>query len=182
METVRQKAISRSHSARLYRIRCVLWLLLWLLLGSFVAYTEYAQWFPRLFSDLMRIDRMSSAVLGACLTQTAAIPLVFVLGLHRSSYFHTSRTVCGCFGFLHGVELFNVGIAVRSVAAFIPFVLLLIPVLLLMLNAVTRAAQGTTVRHGMGTPIFSYCYHALRLWGALLIVQFIFNLFVLWIA
>lgn len=181
METVRRTTISQSRGARLYRMRCALWFLFWMLLGCFVAYGEHERWFPFTFSALIRVDRASIALFGACLTQTAALPILFALGLHRSSYFYTSRALCAAFWFLHGVELLNIILELRSALKLVLFTLLFIFMLLIMLRAVTLAARGVAPRRTAGIPVFSYCYYAMRLWGALLIVQFIFYLLVLWI-
>lgn len=180
MNTVQQATILQSRNVRLYRVQCAVWSLFWLLLGCFVAYAERVQWLPIVCSDLIRVDRVSVALFGACLTQTAAVPFLFVLGLHRSSYFYTSRALCACFWFLHGIELFHVIVELRSAASF-PIILLLMPMLVLMLRAVTLAARGIATRRAAGIPVFTYCYHAMRLWGALLTVQFMFYLLVLWI-
>ena len=181
METIYKETTPRAHSERLYRIHCVLFFAFGLLAGCCAAYAEYKEWLPKLFSGAVHIESLGSAMLGACLTQTAALPLIFVCGLHRTSYFYTSRMLCVCFWFLQGVAFINICIALNSIIASVLFLGLLILMSLMMLRALFVAAQGVALRQRQtGMSFFSYCYHALRLWGALLIVQFSFNLLMLW--
>ena len=175
MEMIRERTSPLSHNVRLYRMHCLLCFLIGLLIGCAIAYAEHAEWLPRVFSDRLHVQPFGMAMLGACLTQTAALPLLFILGLRSVSYFYTSRALCLCFWFGRGVDLINICIAVNSIVYAIPFFALLILISMLMLRAVTFAA------HGASASPFAYCYHALRLWGALLITQFVFHLFLMWI-
>lgn len=176
METIRSKPRPQTNSARIYRLHIIFCVFLGLCLGCFIAYAQQREWLPCRSLDLVYAKRMDESILGACLTQASPLALLFFLGLHHPSYYYTSRLVCLCFGFWHGGELFRIGKAVSVPWGLLPFCALLGIMIHILLHAVLLTAKGITVRHHeQGIPLPTYCYHVLRLFGALLIVQLVFN-------
>lgn len=177
METIRSKPRPRSDSARTYRLHILFCVLLGVCFGCFIAYAEQREWLPRMGFDGMLSEQSEGGLIGICLTQAAPLVLLFILGLHRPSYYYTSQLVCLCFGFGRGTELFRIISKPVSVPwSLILFCALLGIIIHIFLSGVLLAAKGVTLRHReQGASLPSYIYHALRLFGALLIAQFVLD-------
>ena len=162
-----------SQTFRRYRIRRALLYVGALLTGIFVAWAERRCWLPCFFTRLFVLRGVDSYLIGPCIAQTLALPLLMLAGLRRTSYYHVSKGVNFVFWFLHGVALSN------SFCLASPTLLLLLPLCLwlamLLMHADSAAAAGINrTPSAPGTSAWSYISLTLRLWGAALIAQFLF--------
>ena len=172
--TISHAATDCALSMKRYRRNRTIRFVLALLLGIAVAYAEHTRWLPPICSELVKVERISpQGVVGPCIFQTLVVPIVFLLGGASNAYFYTSRPCFWVFWLLHGVDLFPA--LLYSPVLLIPLALILALMLALLSRCDTVAAAGIrTKRTPSGLACHRYFGAMMRLWGALLISQFLF--------
>ena len=159
-----------------------------LALGALIALGEYCAWLPCHVSDWIVLSsfqgslRLSMA--GPMLLQTLAAPLMSLAGLYAMAYPYTSRIIYTAFWTLHGIDVWNFLLLLsqkefRPWLTVFPMALIVVSMGFIMLRLHTLATSGISDRSSSaahGIPPTAYFVVSIRYWGALLILQLIYNL------
>ena len=171
--TISHASTERQASLRRYRRLRSLRFVLALLLGCAIGFAEHREWLPPICTELVRLERITPAIVGPCILQTLTIPMMFLCALSQSTYFYVSRCYLFVFWILHGVDLLSA--ALRAPITLIPLAFIIAIMMSLLSRADTVSAAGIkTNAFPDGTPLLAYFCSMLRLWGGLLICQLLF--------
>jgi hypothetical protein len=168
---------------RRYLWEWMLWLLLGLAIGATVALAEYCRWLPRHFSNFFAFPpREFVPLMGALISQTISVPLLFLAGLHPASFYYTSRLICLFFCFWRGLDLWKCLFAMKNAPGYsntlaVMLVMLILCMMCLLLRATLIATGG--MRRGRRLPGQSpsaYFTSLFEFWGAMILAQTAFYL------
>ncbi|MBE6660595.1 MAG: hypothetical protein E7605_04245 [Ruminococcaceae bacterium] len=183
MEWLRERCISAKRARNSFAAETVVWFTLALMIGTLAALAEYRLWLPcrvlRWF-ELPGAEQTIFDCIGLLLSQTIFVPLLFLAGLHRTTYYYTSRVVAFLFWFWHGVDVWKYILAVRlSLQSGWLFLFLIACWLFCLYRLMIRihfiATAGVTMgssRCGMRPR--SYLTAIFQGWGGILILQILF--------
>lgn len=143
-------------------------------LGAFAVWAEAASLFPSYLSVRLIGFGDWKQLIGPCLMHSAIVPILFLLGFHRSSYWYSSALALSIFFFTKGAELqlfwlFCSGFSFLCILS----ILLLALIVKILIGARSIAARP------LHTTFSSFIIYLIRYWGVLLIVQFLLYLIIL---
>ena len=183
MEWLRERCLSAKRARNSFAAENVIWFTLALMIGTLIAIAEYRLWLPCRVLSCFTLPGAKQTIIdciGLSLSQTIYIPLLFLAGLHRTSYYYVSRVVAFAFWFWHGVDVWRFILAARlsSQSAWL-FLILIVFWLLCLYRLMIRihfiATAGVTMdpaRCGMRPR--SYLAAVFQYWGGILMLQILF--------
>ena len=169
------------------------WYTIWrfavgLAVGTLIALAENADWLPTRLSRWIDFSSLSPllclSLVGPLLSQTIIAPLISIAGLYSMGYPYTSRILYTVFWMMRGMDMWNL-LSAFSRNYWQPWLLLILSVAILcligavMLRLHSVATTGVTSvlhRSAYGLKPTAYLFVSIRLWGALLILQAVFDL------
>lgn len=172
---------------RRYLWHWTLWMVVGLSLGATIALAEFRCWLPRRYLELFSCSPHSfTALIGLLLARTFPVPLMFLAGLHPSSFFYTSHSIGLYFFFGLGVDLWRYLLIIKqtpplSYAAICLLATLTLGMICQMLYAVSLATQG--IRSKQRPAAFApaaYFTSLLQCWGAMMLYYVGFYLIYRW--
>ncbi len=183
MEWLRERCISAKWARNSFAAETVVWFTLALMIGTLVALAEYRLWLPcrvlRWF-ELPGAEQTIFDCIGLLLSQTIFVPLLFLAGLHRTTYYYTSRVIGFSFWFWHGVDVWRFILAARLSARSGWLFLILIACWLfclyrLMIRIYFIAAAGIAMEPShCGIRPLAYLIAIFQYWGGILMLQMLF--------
>ena len=172
---------------RRYLWHWTLWMVVGLSLGATIALAEFRCWLPFRYLELFSGSPQSfTALLGLLLSRTFPIPLIFILGLHLSSFFYTSHMIGLCVFFYVGVDLWRYLLIINqtahhSYAAICLLIVMTLGMICQMLHAVSIATQGVRNKHRPASLApTAYITSLLESWGAMMLYYVGFYLTYRW--
>jgi len=172
---------------RRYLWEWMLWLFVGLAIGATVALAEYCHWLPGRLSDAFALPpRGFLPLMGALVSQTACVPLLFLAGLHQASFHYTSRLICLFFCFWHGLDLWKCLFAMKNAPGhsnvLVAVLVVLILCMMCLLLRATLIATGGMGRGGQrpGYSPSAYLTSLFEFWGSMILAQAIFYLIYRW--
>ena len=185
---VNARACSPDTSRRRFMAFTVLRFAVGFAIGALIALGEYCAWLPCYMSEWIVLSTfrgsLRASMAGPLLLQTLAAPLLSLAGLYAMAYPYTSRIIYTAFWTLHGIDVWNFLLLLsqkefRPWLTVFPMALIVVSMGFIMLRIHTLATSGVTNQSSFsahGTPPTAYLVYSIRLWGALLILQFVFDL------
>lgn len=168
---------------RRYLWEWMLWLLLSLAIGATVALAEHCDWLPRRFSGFFALPpRAPVPFMGALISQTISVPLLFLAGLHEASFYYISRLICLFFCFWRGVDLWRCLFAIKNATGHphllvAVLIILILCMMCLLLRAMLIATGGMQREQRLsGHSPSAYLTSLLEFWGAMILAQTAFYL------
>ena len=172
---------------RRYLWNWTFWLVVCLSLGATIALAEYRCWLPYRYLEFFSCSPQSfTALIGLLLSRTFPVLLLFLAGLHPSSFFYTSHLIGLYFFFGLGVDLWRCLLFIKqtphhSCAAICLIVALTLGMICQMLRAVSLATQGIRSKyHPAALAPGAYVTSLLENWGAMMLYYVGFYLIYRW--
>lgn len=183
MEWLREQCISAKRARIGFAAENAVWFTLSLMIGTLISLAEYHTWLPcrvLLWFELPGAEQTIFDCIGLSLSQTIYVPLLFLAGLHRTTYYYTSRVIGFFFWFWHGVDIWRFELALRlSQRSGWLFPILIIGWLFCLYRLMMRihfiATAGVTMDSARcGMHLRPYLVALLQCWGGILMLQMIF--------